>query len=234
MQKGQTGIFLLVFIPFVLVIAGGAYYLGRQSSNPESPATKACTEEAKLCPDGSAVGRIGPNCEFTECPQPPSTSNDETPNWKTYISEKFNYQFQHPNLLLNQCNVGGIEEADILDVVISQGQPIQGTEHCGIYTISVFNFPMVVKSIPEKLENFVAFQTEQGGIYGGKREDYIQTETKIGNIPATKLTSKTSPGFAIYAFSQKYTGYYILINDTTKGFSSEEIDHILLTFKFTN
>src|SRR5574342_37522 len=29
---------------------------------------KACTEEAKLCPDGSAVGRTGPNCEFAPCP----------------------------------------------------------------------------------------------------------------------------------------------------------------------
>jgi len=29
---------------------------------------KACTEEAKVCPDGSAVGRTGPNCEFAPCP----------------------------------------------------------------------------------------------------------------------------------------------------------------------
>ncbi len=29
---------------------------------------KACTMEAKLCPDGSAVGRSGPNCEFAPCP----------------------------------------------------------------------------------------------------------------------------------------------------------------------
>lgn len=28
----------------------------------------ACTMEAKLCPDGSAVGRSGPNCEFAPCP----------------------------------------------------------------------------------------------------------------------------------------------------------------------
>lgn len=28
----------------------------------------ACTEEAKICPDGSAVGRTGPNCEFAACP----------------------------------------------------------------------------------------------------------------------------------------------------------------------
>lgn len=28
----------------------------------------ACTMEAKICPDGSAVGRSGPKCEFAECP----------------------------------------------------------------------------------------------------------------------------------------------------------------------
>ena len=28
----------------------------------------ACTMEAKLCPDGSAVGRVGPKCEFAPCP----------------------------------------------------------------------------------------------------------------------------------------------------------------------
>jgi hypothetical protein len=27
-----------------------------------------CTMDAKMCPDGSAVGRIGPNCEFAPCP----------------------------------------------------------------------------------------------------------------------------------------------------------------------
>ena len=29
---------------------------------------KACTQEAKQCPDGSYVGRTGPNCEFAACP----------------------------------------------------------------------------------------------------------------------------------------------------------------------
>lgn len=28
----------------------------------------ACTMDAKICPDGSAVGRSGPNCEFAACP----------------------------------------------------------------------------------------------------------------------------------------------------------------------
>ncbi len=33
------------------------------------PPTCACTEEAKVCPDGSSVGRIGANCEFAPCPK---------------------------------------------------------------------------------------------------------------------------------------------------------------------
>ena len=33
----------------------------------------ACTADAKLCPDGSGVGRVGPNCEFAPCPETNST-----------------------------------------------------------------------------------------------------------------------------------------------------------------
>jgi hypothetical protein len=33
-----------------------------------SGAIKACTMDAKICPDGSSVGRTGPNCEFAACP----------------------------------------------------------------------------------------------------------------------------------------------------------------------
>ncbi len=34
----------------------------------QSPQTKACTAEAKICPDGSAVGRVLPDCKFAPCP----------------------------------------------------------------------------------------------------------------------------------------------------------------------
>lgn len=32
------------------------------------PIVQSCTAEAKICPDGTAVGRTGPNCEFAACP----------------------------------------------------------------------------------------------------------------------------------------------------------------------
>lgn len=37
---------------------------------PAEPPAQACTMDAKICPDGSAVGRSGPDCEFAPCPEP--------------------------------------------------------------------------------------------------------------------------------------------------------------------
>lgn len=39
---------------------------------------QACTMEAMVCPDGSAVGRTGPNCAFAPCPTPPAPAPQPT------------------------------------------------------------------------------------------------------------------------------------------------------------
>jgi hypothetical protein len=36
-------------------------------ANPEGGVM--CPMDAKICPDGSGVGRVGPNCEFAPCPE---------------------------------------------------------------------------------------------------------------------------------------------------------------------
>lgn len=43
------------------------------TDEPVAEQPRPCTQEAKLCPDGSAVGRTGPNCEFAACPTPAPT-----------------------------------------------------------------------------------------------------------------------------------------------------------------
>lgn len=51
----------------VLVVVAALWVMGaREAKAPRGQ--QACTLEAKICPDGSAVGRTGPNCEFAECP----------------------------------------------------------------------------------------------------------------------------------------------------------------------
>lgn len=44
------------------------FYNGKCETKASPINPVACTMEAKLCPDGSAVGRTGPNCEFAPCP----------------------------------------------------------------------------------------------------------------------------------------------------------------------
>lgn len=42
--------------------------VGEDGSTSGGGGVVACAMDAKLCPDGSSVGRIGPNCEFEACP----------------------------------------------------------------------------------------------------------------------------------------------------------------------
>jgi hypothetical protein len=63
--------FILVFIVVVFILGGLLYVYNpdpAEFKNPNEKEPVACTMDAKLCPDGSYVGRVGPNCEFKECP----------------------------------------------------------------------------------------------------------------------------------------------------------------------
>lgn len=53
----------------VIGIAGYAFILLRPAGEDSGTPPIACTQEAKLCSDGSAVGRTGSHCEFTLCPK---------------------------------------------------------------------------------------------------------------------------------------------------------------------
>ncbi len=64
----------VIVVVVLAVLAGGLVLLGQATTTDKPGGPVACTADAKLCPDGSAVGRVGPNCEFAECPR----SNDNT------------------------------------------------------------------------------------------------------------------------------------------------------------
>ncbi len=65
------GLILAVLFIVLVGVAGAFYFYPTTVTSPVVviPTTPvACTLEAKVCPDGSSVGRTGPNCEFTACP----------------------------------------------------------------------------------------------------------------------------------------------------------------------
>ncbi len=63
---------LWIWFLAVVLIVGVFLYLksmdGQDRPLDENNDGIACTMEAKMCPDGSYVGRTGPNCEFSPCP----------------------------------------------------------------------------------------------------------------------------------------------------------------------
>ena len=67
---------ILFLIAVVAVVGAGTWVaFFRTPASPDTPGVWACNADAKICPDGSAVGRTGPNCEFVACPSPNATSS---------------------------------------------------------------------------------------------------------------------------------------------------------------
>jgi hypothetical protein len=46
----------------------GTFYHVEPTENCIREENVVCTQDAKLCPDGSGVGRVPPSCEFARCP----------------------------------------------------------------------------------------------------------------------------------------------------------------------
>ncbi len=64
---GKNKKVILGAVAAILLIAIGAWWFFADESNKEGPA--ACTMDAKICADGSSVGRIPPQCDFASCPK---------------------------------------------------------------------------------------------------------------------------------------------------------------------
>jgi hypothetical protein len=68
---------LFAGIVLVLVLGVGGFLYRNEVERPLADVSAttggsgaACTQDAKICPDGSAVGRTAPNCTFAVCPPP--------------------------------------------------------------------------------------------------------------------------------------------------------------------
>ena len=84
----------LVWVAFAGFLNYSIWQLNPNPVSAGEPEEIFCTMEAKLCPDGSSVGRTGPNCEFEPCPQ----ENNE-PEWGTVADSKMGVIFQAPKQL---------------------------------------------------------------------------------------------------------------------------------------
>lgn len=64
--------FVITILVLVVILGAGVYYWTRDDANLDDDQV-FCTLDAKMCPDGSYVGRVAPNCEFAACPATSTT-----------------------------------------------------------------------------------------------------------------------------------------------------------------
>lgn len=79
----------------------------------------SCTADAMICSDGTAVGRTGPNCEFTPCP---TSAPENTANWEIYKDEEYGFEFKYPpGFNLNLYD--NVESPTLIGINVSQTEP---------------------------------------------------------------------------------------------------------------
>jgi hypothetical protein len=71
----QRNVIILILLLF---LGAFAYFLFVRPHQTPEPGGQ-CTLEAKVCPDGSSVGRVPPACEFSPCPEVKPAPH---PDWK--------------------------------------------------------------------------------------------------------------------------------------------------------
>lgn len=80
----------LIIITFLALLAGAVYLFGGHT-----PIQQACTLEAKVCPDGSTVGRTGPDCAFAPCPGEQETQDVDS-SWEVAVDSASGVTLRHP------------------------------------------------------------------------------------------------------------------------------------------
>ncbi len=232
----------------------GGFVLGsKNKNNPPAGGPKACTQEAKLCPDGSYVSRTGPNCEFAQCPKPktsPSPTIDVKVNWKTYSNTKYMYSFRFPiTYILTDASsdkLNGKEGSVLLDL-----------KHIGAPGFPVFYVNVVSKdgsstNISYNADGFTNnarqyFSSKIVDIIAPPNQPWKETFTRLNDITVDQQNAEVFEGYAYGKASENGLKdrrllidkgeYLYLIGTYYTTTSTNEWKiyiQILQTFKFTD
>jgi hypothetical protein len=238
--------FLVIAVLLILLILFGGYFVLNQTQKAEptptpSPIPVACTQEAKLCPDGKTyVSRQGPKCEFAPCPAGKSNSNSgEISDWKTYSNTSPSWQIKHPadlqpktELYTQFMAVGkGVGQA----VTFSKYGSTQRTE-TELYDGFSLGIATAVKDRNTTLKNFADNETKPNPEIGSTRE-YI-VETTVNGIKGYEA-HVTGLGKNRYIFfsdpkdNTKVIRFFIISEGPNKADNDMIINQMLSTFKLT-
>ncbi|HVZ12176.1 MAG TPA: hypothetical protein VG965_04045 [Patescibacteria group bacterium] len=224
---------ILVLIPFCLtsLVVYSAFY------SRIHPAKVACTAEAKICPDGTTVGRSGPTCEFTKCPpqKTTATNNDaETARWKTYTNTKIGYtikyppSFTEPNVpCASFCLANGTEENTLISFY---------DKNSNGYSLTAFKSMSTLEQIVKERQTATTFSDIVPQFFPDKPIKSLKTTTIDGITTywysTDHINKDGSSGVDIYFFQNGYA--FIFRAGEFSKINQKQLDGMLSTFKFTN
>lgn len=150
-----------VIVIVITLMIGGWFFLpgGTKTTSVDEPT--ACTADARICPDGSAVGRVGPNCEFALCPSEIEDKEDLDNDkevidpvpaeleWTTYIDEEWKYSFEYPN------NYTIEEKRDGFEVVLTPDDGVETVRD--FFSLIVIRYPTDIGR-DEELPNYLFYR----------------------------------------------------------------------------
>lgn len=209
--------FLFILGGLILLIVGtiGILYLGIKWQNKSKPV--ACTQEAKICPDGSSVSRTGPNCDFAPCP-PVTTSSSPTPGpttgWKIYSNKDLGVNFMYPpdwNVdLVNGINLNIGPDAGSTD------KP----------PVEIIGYPVTTEDFSLMKETYVTNSLQNVTQKTIKKPEYELMEYTIEFSSQLPRGGKTT---IVYLISNKDRHFLLQLADLNY---KEIFDQILSSFKF--
>jgi len=193
--------YLIALLVIILIIIGaGVIYWKLIKPTSTAPDQIACTQDGKVCPDGSVVGRQGPNCEFEECPFTPDAI-DETAGWKTYTNDKYGFEFKYPEsyLLSDDC------DGKCLSLGI-RSKPLPPRTY-GTFPVLIISSSKYAYPYNGDIIKFVTEQLYSPSVVSGEGIKNLKIEAvNLGRISGAKVTASREDGMGIRSESQMIYG----------------------------
>lgn len=171
-----------LLIPYILWVSFAGYLnysIWRLNPATSSNPNIACTTEAKLCPDGTSVGRSGPSCEFAACPTATSSPDIITPaGWSFFNDPILKVSYYYPAIFPTTYTT-------------TVNWPPQVSLGNGTFTCNETNPALSVSGrVSEiKIKNQIYCLTALSeGAAGSVYTDYTYTTEKSGKLVTLKFT----------------------------------------------
>ncbi|TSC53631.1 MAG: Uncharacterized protein LiPW39_158 [Parcubacteria group bacterium LiPW_39] len=144
-------VIIVALVAFLAASAYGAYYYW-QKSQP-----KACTQEAKQCPDGSYVSRIGPNCEFAACPT----------DWHIYKNTEYGFQITFTDAWrgFRAVKKTGLGNMNMIARIAFEAPTADKVWNDGYGYVDIFDIDIYLFSEWEELKLEIQKAKEEGRMY---------------------------------------------------------------------